>query len=172
MNFIDLAKNRFSCRSYQEKDVENEKLEQIIEAARIAPSAKNIQPWYFYVVKNDKKMLEKIYGSYKKDWIREAPVVIVCCADKNQAWVRPQDGKNHSNVDASIAIDHITLAATELGLATCWICYFDVEKVRTDLALPEHIEPVALLPLGYPKVEPAKEFNKKRKSIDEIAKFM
>ncbi|MBN2892266.1 MAG: nitroreductase family protein [Bacteroidales bacterium] len=171
MNFIELAKSRFSCRSYLDKPVENEKIMQVIEAARIAPSACNIQPWYFYVIKDDKDLLNKIHESYYRDWFNEAPVVIVCCADVNQAWVRKEDGKNHSDIDISIAIDHITLAATDLDLATCWVCNFYVDKVKEYLNLPEHLEPVALLSLGYPKEDKIKKMEKGRKSIDDIVEF-
>ena len=173
MNFLELAKKRFSCRSYQTKEIENEKIAEIIEAARIAPSANNTQPWFFYVAKEDKKMLKKVHGSYHREWFNDAPVVIVCCADKNAAWERASDGKNHSDIDISIAIDHITLAATDLGLATCWVCNFYVDVVNDIFNLPDNIEPVALISLGYSKTEADVNcFEKKRKSTEEIARFL
>lgn len=173
MNFIDLAKNRFSCRAYESKEIEEKKLKLVIEAARIAPSANNQQPWFFYVVQNDKEMLQKMHDSYHREWFNDAPAVIVCCANTNDAWVRKSDNKNHSDVDISIAIDHITLAATDLGLATCWVCNFYVDKVQEYLNLPENMKPVALISLGYPKTKANTErFEKGRKQINEIAKFL
>ena len=173
MNFLELAKSRFSCRSYLSKPVEKEKLLQVMEAARIAPSAVNIQPWLFYVVCEDKEMLAKMHKSYHREWFKTAPVVIVCCADKEKAWKRAADGKNHSDIDISIAIDHITLAATDLGLCTCWVCNFYVDKVSEFLNLPENIEPVALIPLGYSEMTAAtNRFENTRKPFDEVVKFL
>ncbi len=172
MKFIDIAKKRFSCRTYLDKNVEMFKLKQIMEAARIAPSANNKQPWYFYVIQNNKKLLSQIHESYHREWFNQAPVVIVCCADTKNAWTRKSDKKNHSDIDISIAIDHITLAATELNLATCWICNFDVNKVKEIFNLSESYEPVALISLGYcNKTSDTERFDKARKSIDEIVKF-
>ncbi|MEA3450864.1 MAG: nitroreductase family protein [Bacteroidota bacterium] len=171
--FLELAKKRFSCRSYMKKEVEKEKVMQIMEAARIAPSASNKQPWFFYVVQNDKAILSKVHETYHREWFSEAPVVIIACADKNQAWKRSFDGKNHAEIDTSIAIDHITLAATDLGLSTCWICHFEANKIKDIFDMPEHLEPIALIPLAYCNNESDLErFDKQRKSIDEITKFI
>ena len=171
MTFIDIAKRRFSCRSYSDTPVENEKIMQIMEAARIAPSANNFQPWYFYAVSNDKALLAKVHETYHREWFN-APAVIVACAEKNKAWVRKSDGKNHAEIDVSIAIDHITLAASDLGLATCWICNFYVDKVKELFKMPDNIEPIALIPLAYCNNEPdINRFDKKRKNLNEIAKF-
>ncbi len=173
MTFIDIAKKRFSCRSYSDKPVENEKIMQIMEAARIAPSANNFQPWYFYVVSNNKDLLAKVHETYHREWFNDAPVVIVACADKNKAWERKSDGKNHAEIDVSIAIDHITLAAADLDLSTCWVCNFYVDKVKELFKMPENIEPIALIPLAYCNNTPDTErFDKKRKQISEIAEFL
>ena len=172
MNFIELAKKRFSCRTYEDKPIENEKIMQIMEAARIAPSANNTQPWKFFVVSKDKKLLEKVHATYHREWFNAAPVVIVCCTDKSKAWTR-NDGKNHSNIDTAIAIDHITLAATDIGLSTCWVCNFYVDKVSELFNLPDNLEPIALIPVAYCKnTADLNRFDKKRKSIEEIAEFM
>lgn len=165
MDFKSLISNRYSVRSYLSKEVEKEKLIKILEAGQIAPSAVNLQPWHFIVVReteNHKKFSE----IYHRDWFNEAPVYIVVCGDHEQAWKRKADGKDHTDIDAAIAIDHMTLQATELGLGTCWICNFYVEKCSEFFNLPKHIEPIAIISLGYPK-----ENNipvKKRKSFDEI----
>lgn len=148
MEFIELAKRRYSCRSYKNKDVEEDKLYKILEAVRVSPSACNLQPRHFIVVK-DKTLKQKIAEAYPRSWFSEATIIIVACGDHSQSWKR-QDGKDHCDIDTAIAIDHLTLAAAEQGLATCWICAFDTKICRKALNLPDYIEPIALIPLGYP----------------------
>jgi len=170
MDFIQLAKARYSCRQYLDKEVEQDKLLHVLETGRIAPSAANKQPWFFVVIK-EKKGLEKIYSTYARDWIKTAPVVIAICGDHSRAWVR-SDGKGHTDVDASIAVDHMTLAATEIGLATCWICAFDKELCSEVLDLPDHIEPIVLLPIGYPADQcDVNRHDGQRKPLQEILKW-
>lgn len=165
MNFTLLAQSRFSVRKYKSTPIEKEKLIKVLDAARIAPSAVNFQPWHFIVV-NDIEKLNQLYTIYNREWIKEAPMVIVACSDHSQSWKRSVDGKDSADIDLAIAVDHMTLMATELGLGTCWVCNFDASKCSTILKLPENIEPVVLIPLGYPDVIPA---NKKRKTLSEIA---
>ncbi|TKG97260.1 nitroreductase [Puteibacter caeruleilacunae] len=165
MNFIDLAKRRYSVRSYSDKPVSKDLIQQVLEAGRIAPSAVNFQPWEFVII-SEPENAKAFQEVYHRDWFNQAPVYIVICGDHNQAWHRQADGKDHTDVDASIAIDHMTLAATDAGLGTCWVCNFDVEKCREYLKLPDHIEPIAILPLGYPAKDDIPE--KKRKSLDDI----
>jgi nitroreductase len=170
MEFLELAKARYSCRNYKDKEVEEEKIMAVLEAGRIAPSAANRQPWVFIVVR-EKKNLEKIYGTYARDWIQTAPVIIAICGDHSRAWVR-SDGKDHTDVDVSIATDHMTLAATEQGLATCWICAFDKGLCTEVLDLPSHIEPIVLLPMGYPADHVELNRHKgQRKSLEELIKW-
>jgi nitroreductase len=167
MSFLDLAKKRCSVRSYLPKEVEREKLLQVLEAARIAPSACNLQPWQIIVVQNPEKKME-LYESYPRQWFAEAPVILVICGDHNQSWKR-HDGKDFADIDIAIAVDHITLAAADLGLGTCWIGAFDEKKCRKALQLPQHLEPIAMLPLGYPeKTESPERHKTRRKSLDEI----
>jgi len=165
MDFKTLISNRYSVRSYLQKEVEEEKLIKILEAGQIAPSAVNFQPWHFIVVREPENR-EKFSEIYHRDWFKEAPVYIIVCGDHKQAWKRKEDGKDHTDVDAAIAIDHMTLQAVELGLGTCWICNFFVDKCKEFFNLPKHIEPIAILSLGYPNNDkiPAK----KRKSLEEI----
>lgn len=165
MKFKELIAQRYSVRSYQNKEVEKDKLIAILEAGQLAPSAVNKQPWHFIVIRepeNHKRFSE----IYHRDWFNEAPVYIVLCGDHNQSWKRAEDGKDHCDVDVSIAVDHMTLQATELGLGTCWICNFHVDKCAEFFNLPNHIEPVAILSLGYPTENTAPI--KKRKALDEI----
>ncbi|MDP4268468.1 MAG: nitroreductase family protein [Bacteroidota bacterium] len=165
MKFIELAKKRYSCRNYSDKKIYRDTLLELLEAARIAPSAANYQPWHFVVV-DEENALNKLAQAYSRDWFRKAPAVIVVCSQKKNAWTR-SDGKNHSDIDMAIATDHLTLQAADIGLATCWVCNFDVKKVSEALGLPGDIEPVVLLPVGYPSDSPdVRHIN--RKKIEEI----
>jgi nitroreductase len=164
MSFIELAKKRYSVRSYLDKPVEKEKILQVLEAGRIAPSAVNKQPWNFIVITNEATK-SKIANTYPRDWFKTAPAIIVVCGDHSKSWKR-SDGKDHCDVDAAIAIDHMTLAAADIGLGTCWVCAFDAAKCHEVLNLPENLEVIALLPIGYPADTAPK--NKKRLDISEI----
>lgn len=167
MDFLELAKNRFSCRSFKPDAVEEEKLLRVLEAARIAPSAVNYQPWQFYIIR-DSINKARIIESYPREWIQSAPVLIVACGDKHVSWKR-SDGKDHLEIDLSIAIDHITLQATDLGLATCWVCNFEIKKLREVMQLPSHLDPVAIIPIGYPQAQADSNRHKsKRKALNEI----
>lgn len=148
MNFLDLAKSRYSVRSYLPTTVEQEKLDYILECGRVAPSAANYQPWHIIVIRHE-EMKKRIATTYDRKWFAEAPVILVFCGDHKASWKR-SDGKDHTDIDLSIIIDHITLAAAELDLGTCWICNFDAKKCSEILDLPSEVEPIALLPVGYP----------------------
>lgn len=150
--FLDLAKERYSVRCYSEKPVEAEKLDYVLEAGRIAPSAANKQPWHIIVVKDDHNR-QKMAEAYHRKWFSRAPVILVICGDHSASWKRA-DGKDHCDIDISIIVDHLTLAAAEQGLGTCWICNFDTSVCSRILSLPDHIEPIVLLPVGYPGEDP------------------
>ncbi|KAE9631360.1 MAG: hypothetical protein PWP07_1288 [Epulopiscium sp.] len=167
MSFLDLAKERYSVRNFKEQEVEKEKILQVLEAARVAPSAVNYQPWHFIVI-TDQQLRSKVAETYPRPWFQSAPVVIVACGDHSQSWKR-KDGKDHCDIDVAIAVDHMTLAAADLGLGTCWVCAFDAQKCHEILGLPDHLEVVALLPMGYPKEDSKPE--KKRKSIEDIVSW-
>ena len=170
MKFLDIAKTRYSCRSYHSAAVENEKLLQVIEAARVAPSAVNYQPWHFMIIQEAVNKA-KVYEAYNREWIKTAPVLIIACGDRNLSWKRA-DGKDFLDVDLAIAIDHITIQAVELDLATCWVCNFKENILKENLKLPENIVPVAIIPLGYPADNSDKHRHKeKRKKISEIVIF-
>ncbi len=163
MNFLEITNKRFSVRKFQAKDVEQEKLDYIMQSVQNAPSACNKQPWTFYIVKN-KELLAKLFEVYNRDWFRTAPICIVACGNHAQSWHRG-DGKDSCDIDVSIAVTHLTLAATEQGLGTCWVCNFDVKKCAESLELEENVEPIALIPIGYADVEASE---KSRKSLSEI----
>lgn len=161
---LDLIKARYSVRSYTDQTVEKEKLEYIMECVRMAPSAVNFQPWCFYIVESAEAK-SKLHQCYTREWFATAPLYIMACADHTQSWKRRHDGKDHADVDISIAVEHLCLAAIEQGLGTCWVCAFDAALCKSLFNLPEHIEPIALIPIGYPADE-AKE--KSRKTMEEI----
>lgn len=167
MSFFDLVQERHSVRKFSERKVEKETLLQILEVARLAPSAVNFQPWHFVVVTDD-ELKKKISEAYSRDWFKAAPVVIVALGNHETAWKR-KDGKDHCDIDLAIAVDHLILAATEAGLGTCWVCAFNASLVHSVLELPENLEPVVLIPLGYPAEEEIPE--KKRKSLDQIVSW-
>ncbi len=167
--FLELANNRYSLRSYQDKEVEKEKILDIINAARLAPSAVNKQPLNYIVVTNEEEK-QKIVDAYPRDWFKNAPVMVIICLDHSKTWKRPQDGKDHGDIDGGIAISNMTLAATELGLGTCIICHFDAKKLKKEFNLPSHVEAIALLSIGYPTRDTFPE--KKRNSVDEIVTWI
>ena len=148
MNLLNLAKKRYSCRSFFDKPIDKELMMNILEAGRVAPSAANKQPWTFIVV-NEHPLLQQIKSCYGKSWIESAPAVIVMCGNHANSWKR-DDGKDHCDMDIAIATDHIALAASDAGLGTCWVCKFDAVKCASILGLPPEIEPMVLLPIGFP----------------------
>ena len=166
MELYEALKARGSVRAYRPDPVEEEKLQRVLEAARIAPSAANRQPWHFYVVREPETRAE-LMQAYAQKWFVEAPVIICACTRPEEAWQR-RDDKNYADVDLSIAMDHLILAATAEGLGTCWIGAFKPEKLREVLAIPPQLEPVALTPLGYPASEPKPTT---RKSLDQIVEY-
>jgi len=167
MSFIDIASKRYATRKFKDIKVEKDKILHLLEAASIAPSAVNFQPWHFIVL-TDENIKEKISEVYPVNWFKDAPAIIVACGDHSTSWKR-KDGKDYCDVDVAIAIDHMTLAATDLGLGTCWVCAFDAKRCHEILQLPDNLEVVALIPIGYSVDENIPE--KKRKSIDEIVSW-
>ena len=167
MSFFALVKKRYSVREFTNQKVEKEKIKKILKTANLAPSAVNYQPWHFIVI-TEEGLKKSIAKAYPRSWFQEAPVIIAACGDHSQSWKR-RDGKDHCDVDVAIAVDHLTLAAADQGLGTCWVCAFDARMVEEVLKLPSHLEAVALIPLGYPQKTEAPE--KKRKDWDEIVSW-
>jgi nitroreductase len=149
MEFTEVVRLRHSVRTYEDKPVEDEKLERILESGRLAPSARNSQCWAFVVVKN-KDTIERIGEAcgMLNPWLKKAPMVLVACADPRESISR--NGMDYYLVDIAIALEHIVLAATDLGLGTCWIAGFDEDRVKEILGVPKGIRVVALTPIGYP----------------------
>ena len=166
MEFSELIRTRYSVRAYKPDPVEDEKLHQILEAARLAPTAANRQPFRILVIHTEGRQAE-LRRIYRRGWFVEAPIILCACGVPDENWVR-MDGKNYNDVDVTIAMDHLILAAANLGLGTCWVAAFDPGAAREVLNLPEGIEPVAFTPLGYPADSPGE---KKRKSLDELVRY-
>jgi nitroreductase len=145
MDFLELAKKRYAVRSFQSKKVEKEKLMKILEAGRVAPTGANTQPYRILVVQEDEgfKKLGKAANVYG------APLAIILCGDHDKAWIRPFDGKKILDIDASIVTDHMMLQATELDLGSVWICYFKPDVIKAEYNLPENLEPINILAIGY-----------------------
>lgn len=149
MNFKELVLSRRSVRSYKRDDVEQEKLDYILSCAVMAPSACNRQPWKFVVLKGELK--DKVCTTHKFSWVADAPLVIAVCVNHTEAWHRGYDNKDHADIDAAIATEHLVLAAAEQGLGTCWICSFNATECAGILGLNPDEEVVALIPVGYEK---------------------
>jgi nitroreductase len=166
MELMEAIKRRRSVRSYQDKAVEEEKLLRVLEAGRLAPSAKNMQDWRFIVVKDPGLRLKLAEAAKNQAFVGQAPVVIVACGTSDYVMTC---GQLTYPIDVSIAVDHMTLAAVEEGLGTCWIGAFYEEKVKEILEIPQSIRVVALLPLGYPAQPPSKATP--RKNLKEIVAY-
>ncbi len=164
MNFNTLTTSRFSVRSYTSQKVDKDLILEILDVARMAPSAVNFQPWHFVIITEPENLID-IQEVYPRSWFKEAPACIVVCSDHSQSWKRKSDGKDFADVDAAIVIDHLVLKATDLGLGTCWVCNFDAAMAREKLQLPDQIEPIALIPLGYTTSEAPP---KSRKPLSEM----
>jgi nitroreductase len=166
MNFQELIRARYSVRAYKPDPIEEDKLARILEAARLAPTAANRQAFRVVILptKGREADLRRVYG---RDWFTQAPLVLAVCAVPAESWVRKHDGWNAAEVDATIAMAHIVLAAAEEGLGTCWIAAFDPAAAREVLGLPPDVIPSAFTPLGYP-ADSVKA--KKRRPLGELVR--
>ncbi len=170
MEFLKLAEKRYSVRKFSDKTIEKEKMELILNAGRVAPTAKNFQPQQIFVIQSADS-LEKLNRCSR--CIYGAPTALLICYDKNTSWKRPFDNKDHGDIDASIVCSHMMLQAEELGLGTVWVCYFDPEAVIKEFNLPENLVPSSILPIGYPAddAEPA-PFHAQRKPLTETVDYI
>lgn len=164
MEFFETIKKRRSVRAYKPDAVEGEKLAQVLEAARLAPTACNRQAFRVVVIETAKCSPEALARIYGRPYFSQAPLLLAVCAETDACWARG-DGVSYGFVDAAIVMDHIILAATALGLGTCWIGAFDSFAARELLALGAGFEPVAFTPLGYADDVPAE---KQRRALGEL----
>jgi nitroreductase len=162
MDLYEAIKKRYSCRSYSSEPIEKEKLDRILEAARLAPSAKNLQDWRFVIVTEEKKRKEVAAAANEQMFIATAPAIIIGCSNSEHTM---RCGQKIAPIDLAIAMEHIALTATAEGLATCWIGSFYPEKIRKVLDIPEKIEIIELMPIGYPA---DKETRRPRESVEKI----
>lgn len=165
-DFLDLARRRYSVRAYRPDPVEPDKLERILEAARLAPTACNIQPFQLIVIHTKGRTVE-LKQIYKKDWFVQAPLIIGGIGLPGPAWKR-RDDKSYMDVDVAIAMDHLILAAAAEGLGTCWVAAFNPAAAREILSLPPEVEPIAFTPLGYAADRAP---DKKRKPMGELVRY-
>jgi nitroreductase len=166
MEFTDLIQKRYSVRSYRSDPVEEEKLQRVLEAARLAPTAANRQPFQLIVIHTAGRE-EELGQVYQREWFTQAPLVICACGLPENAWTS-KEGVNYTYVDVAIAMDHLILEATNLGLGTCWVAAFDREIARQTLGLPEDVVPIAMTPLGYPADQPK---TKVRKDLSDLVRY-
>lgn len=166
MEFSELIKKRYSVREYKPDPVEKEKLHEVLEAARLAPTAADKQPFQIIVI-HTKGREEELRRIYDREWFVQAPLLLCGCSIPDEAWVH-RDGKNHCEIDITIAMDHLTLAATNVGLGTCWVAAFNVDAARQALKLPENVVPVIFTPLGYAADVPGP---KDRKTLEELVRY-
>ena len=160
MNVLEVIKGRRSIRQYKDQPIPEEVLTTVLEAARLAPSAGNMQEYKFIVVRDDKTRKELVPACNNQSFVGEAPCIIVGCA------LNPK--RRYAFVDVAIAMDHMTLVAHSLGLGTCWIGAFSEDKVKELLGIPGEVSVVCLLPIGYP----AKEgITRTRKSAEELFSY-
>jgi nitroreductase len=167
MDFSELVKNRYSVRAYKPDPVEDEKLAAVLEAARLAPPAANRQPFLLFVI-DTKDREEELSRIYHREWFVQAPLIICACGLPGEVW-KGEHGRDYLGVDVAIAMDHLILAAAELGLGTCWIGAFDADAAREILNLPEDADPIIFTPLGYPADTPKP---KERKPLDELVRYL
>lgn len=167
-SLMDLIKARKSIRSYKPQEVEEEKLNYILNAFRKAPSAKNLQPWKLVVVKNKKIIKDIAIACNNQTFLEEAPILIAACAKENEAYGTMGGYMNSYPIDLGIALEHLILAAAEQGLGTCWIGAFKEQLVKDILSIPADVRVVALTPVGYPSGEAS---IRSRKPLSEIVSY-
>ncbi len=167
MDFQTLMLKRYSCRAYTNQPVEAEKLQLVLEAARVAPTAANRQPFRVLVIHTAGRE-DELRRIYNKDWFVQAPIILAVCGVPEEAWKRRADDWSAMDVDAAIVMDHMILMATELGLGTCWIAAFDPQAAREVLQLPDSLVPLLFTPLGYPADQPRA---KVRESLEDLVRY-
>lgn len=171
MNFFELAKSRWSVRAYKDTPIEDEKMQLILEAGRVAPTAKNCQPQRIYVA-TSKEAREKLKSVCRCTW--DAPVVMVVCYDRERDYhSKLMPGYESGEKDASIVCTHMMLQAWELGIGTCWVGLFNADEVGDVLGLPKHIRVMGLLPMGYP-ADDAKplDLHFQYRDMDDMVEFI
>lgn len=166
MEYSELITKRYSVRAYKPDPIEVEKLQIVLEAARIAPTAANRQPFQLIVIHTAGRE-EELKRIYRREWFSQAPLLICACGVSRKSWVR-SDRRRYLDVDVAIVMDHLILAATNIGLGTCWVAAFNEKEARQILGLPDDIEPLIFTPLGYPADNPSE---KERKPLSKLVRY-
>ncbi len=164
MEFLELVKKRYSVRAYKSTPVEDDKLNRILEAARLAPTGANRQSFQLVVIHSAGRE-EELKPIYSRDWFVQAPVIICACAVAVEGQPYREAG-HYRNI--GIVMDHLVLAAASLGLGTCWIGAYDADAASKILGLPEEVHPVVFVALGYADDEPKP---KARKPVEELVRY-
>lgn len=170
MGFLDLAKERYSVRKFTDRPIEQEKLDQILQAALVAPTARNSQPWRIHVLRSE-EALEKVNALSR--CIFGAPVVLLFTYDRNEEWKSPLEDGVHAGVeDASIVATHVMLEAWELGIGSLWVNLFPNTETERAFDLPESERSVLLMPIGYAAQdsEPSEKHAASR-PVDELVSY-
>lgn len=169
MNFLEIAKKRYSVRQFKADKIEEDKLLTILNAARVAPTGANTQPVRLLVVRET----EGFNKIKKAANIYNAPLAIIVLSNRDQAWVRPFDGKNILDIDAAILTDHMMLQATELGIGSLWVCYFKPDVIKKEFNIPENLEPINILAFGYAdgKIESPDRHDTTRIPLSELVSY-
>jgi nitroreductase len=168
MSVLEVIQKRRSLRKYKGNSIPEDVLQRVLEAARLAPSGKNYQPWKFIIVQ-DKELKEKLaQASAEQFFMAEAPIIIVGCGFPDDSYSRMGRYMKSWPVDVTIALEHLILQAAEEGLGTCWIGSFEETEVKSILNIPENVRVLALIPLGYPDETPP---YRGRKRLDEIVSY-
>ena len=165
MDVFTAIEQRRSIRKYSDRPIEEEKLHKVLEAARLSPSAKNLQEWKFIVVRDD-KIREELTGAIGQPFVGGAPIILVCCGTEPNSIMK--GGQPRYTIDLSIATAYMILKAYEEGLGTCWLGSYDERAVKKVLEVPDEVRVVSITPLGYPDESPAP---RPRKPIDEIVSY-
>lgn len=167
MDFLELAEKRYSCRKFKEQEIEEEKIQSLLTAAKLAPTAVNFQPQRILVL-TDKEKIKSLDENKCTRYTFNAPLIMVVCYDTEKSWKRRYDNSDEGVVDASIVTTHIMLQATQLGLGCTWVGSFDPAIAKKLLNIPENYKVVAMLPIGYPDEEPSTSHSK-RINIEDFA---
>lgn len=165
MDVMEAIKTRRSIRRYKPAPVPEDLLKTVLNAARLAPSANNSQPWRIIVVSDEDTKLRLVAGANGQKFLAQAPLVLVACGLPDEAFQTAGGYMSSHVIDVSIALDHLTLAAHSVGLGTCWVAWFKEEKVREVLGVPEDVRVVAMTPLGYPDEAPERP---PRRNLEEL----
>ena len=169
-SFIELAESRYSVRKYSERPIEKENLDMILRAGQVAPTACNYQPQLIFVLQSP-EAVAKVRSL--TPYAFNAPVILFICANMDESWVGPDD-HYAAPTDAAIVITHMMLEAWDLGIGSCWVRGFDKNVIAKAFDLPDNLEPVAFLPLGYPaeNSHPARGWHDKRKALEETVSYL